>query len=285
MNEVADYVAQVRVALADLPAAVRDELLEDLPEHLAEVAAESEGSLAERLGPPTAYAAELRAAAGAPMGGRRRLTVGPLLRDAVGQARARLRVVDAKGGPIIGYEKVSDSFHPLRPAWWVLRGYLVAMALAHLATDDPIGLLPRFEIGDRTFTGMLVLVVFVVASIWQGLHGSRLSRGPRVAMGIATALLMLPGLASIHRADDDAAGYPSSYQEVSDGYRTVDSVYVFDEHGRPLLDARIFDRVGNPIPASLDWPAPFQVPPAERERPEGGPTGSPAPTPAPSATR
>ncbi|MEE3919703.1 hypothetical protein V2I01_19575 [Micromonospora sp. BRA006-A] len=41
-QEITDYVDRVRAALADLPPAVRDELTEDLPEHLAEVAAEGE---------------------------------------------------------------------------------------------------------------------------------------------------------------------------------------------------------------------------------------------------
>jgi hypothetical protein len=51
-QEIAGYVERVRQALADLPPTVRDELLEDLPEHLAEVAAEDAGAFAERLGPP-----------------------------------------------------------------------------------------------------------------------------------------------------------------------------------------------------------------------------------------
>ncbi|WP_433793465.1 HAAS signaling domain-containing protein [Actinoplanes sp. CA-252034] len=63
-DEIAVYVEGVREALAGLPAATRDELLEDLPEHLAEVLAEGGGSLYERLGPPAAYAAELSATAG-----------------------------------------------------------------------------------------------------------------------------------------------------------------------------------------------------------------------------
>src|SRR5260370_7513852 len=61
-DDVATYAAIVRAQLADLPATERDALLEDLEQHLAEVAAEGEGSLVDRLGPPEAYAVELRAA-------------------------------------------------------------------------------------------------------------------------------------------------------------------------------------------------------------------------------
>ncbi|MFF3866939.1 HAAS signaling domain-containing protein, partial [Micromonospora sp. NPDC001898] len=59
-QEIVDYVTRVRAALADLPPTVRDELTEDLAEHLAEVAAEGDEPLADRLGAPEAYAAELR---------------------------------------------------------------------------------------------------------------------------------------------------------------------------------------------------------------------------------
>ncbi|HEY2947781.1 MAG TPA: hypothetical protein VGJ53_05180 [Micromonosporaceae bacterium] len=38
-QDVARYVERVRAALADLPANQREELLEELPDHLAEVAA------------------------------------------------------------------------------------------------------------------------------------------------------------------------------------------------------------------------------------------------------
>src|SRR2546429_1578515 len=63
-NDVASYASAVRAALAPLPDAERESLLEDLENHLAEVASESDLSLQERLGPPEDYAAELRSAYG-----------------------------------------------------------------------------------------------------------------------------------------------------------------------------------------------------------------------------
>jgi hypothetical protein len=71
-GDVARYAAAVRAAFADLPAPDREALLEDIEDHLVEVAAEPGGPLEERLGPPEAYAAELRAWAGLPSGATRR---------------------------------------------------------------------------------------------------------------------------------------------------------------------------------------------------------------------
>ncbi|RGA00278.1 hypothetical protein DI270_035560, partial [Microbispora triticiradicis] len=58
------YADAVREALADLPPEDRETLLEDLHDHISEVAAEPGLSLEDRLGAPEAYAAELRAAYG-----------------------------------------------------------------------------------------------------------------------------------------------------------------------------------------------------------------------------
>ena len=73
-NDVTDFAARVRAALADLPAADMDALLEDLELHLAEVKAEGEGhsrngwprrritraSSAPRTGPDKSLAQKIR---------------------------------------------------------------------------------------------------------------------------------------------------------------------------------------------------------------------------------
>jgi hypothetical protein len=69
-----EYLDGVRAALADLPAPEVAEILDDVRAHLADLTAELGGevdvaALTARLGPPSAYAAELRAAAGYPPAG------------------------------------------------------------------------------------------------------------------------------------------------------------------------------------------------------------------------
>jgi uncharacterized membrane protein len=65
------FLAGVRAALADLPGSEVEEILEDVRSHLGDLAAElgdglDDRALADRLGTPAGYAAELRAAAGYP---------------------------------------------------------------------------------------------------------------------------------------------------------------------------------------------------------------------------
>ena len=118
-DEITEYVERVRAALADLPEATRDELLEDLPEHLAEIRAEDTVTLTDRLGTPEAYAAELRTTAAGFVGGfpdppKRRFA--PLL-DARDDVLRLLGRADVKAGPAIGYARASEFLVLLRPAW------------------------------------------------------------------------------------------------------------------------------------------------------------------------
>ena len=65
-SAAADYARAVRDALADLAPDQMHAILDGLDDHLAEVAADGTTDLAEALGPPPSYAAELRSAAGLP---------------------------------------------------------------------------------------------------------------------------------------------------------------------------------------------------------------------------
>lgn len=68
---VRTFMAGVRAALADLPAAEADDILDDVRSHIDELTGElgpdaDEEAVVARLGSPESYAAELRAAAGYP---------------------------------------------------------------------------------------------------------------------------------------------------------------------------------------------------------------------------
>jgi hypothetical protein len=245
-DEIAGYVAQVRMALGGLPGSTRDELLDDLPEHLAEVLAEGHGTLVERLGAPAAYAAELLAAAGP-------ADVPPKRRDQLAELREKaggwLRSADTRVGPVLGYARASEFLALLRPAWWVLRGYLLAMVIAHLLDGggSPIGLLPR--VGGNDLTALVLLAAGVVGSIWLGRRGAPTRSWPRYAYFSGTAVLILLALAGFAEADHDARSTPymdATYSGGS-GYESVRDVFVYDGQGHPVEDAQLYDQDGAPL--------------------------------------
>jgi len=102
-TDVDGYLARVRAALDDLPPAAREELLEDLSEHLAEIAAAGLSGYAPRRPP-------------------------------FSTARARLQVFDTKIGPLVGYERTSDLLRLLRPGWWVLAATSPALSRSCCST-------------------------------------------------------------------------------------------------------------------------------------------------------
>jgi hypothetical protein len=258
-DEVAGYVSAVRAALNDLPPSVVDELLEDLPEHLAEVQAEGNGTLRDRLGEPEAYASELRTTAGF-VGG---FPDPPpargwaLPREAVATARRVLDQADVRIGPVIGYEKAGDFLLLLRPAWWVLRGYLAAMAIVWIFDDSrDHGLLPR--LGGSTLLALVWLAACLVASILIGKQARGWSKWPRYALRAGTVVLVLFAISGFVTADNDTRNsnsYPVGDYGGGNPYSGVQDVYVYDSQGHLVPGARLFDQDGSPIQLGSGYPA------------------------------
>ncbi|MDW3845985.1 hypothetical protein NMK34_05130 [Micromonospora sp. BRA006-A] len=293
-QEITDYVDRVRAALADLPPAVRDELTEDLPEHLAEVAAEGEGALVDRLGTPEAYAAELRAAAGAGEG--RRPARFHRLAEARERAATQTRLLDRQLGPVLGHETVSDFLRPLRPAWWLVRGWLAALLISVMVDGGRPGLLPRPD--DNASAGLLLLIGAVVASLWLGRRSAGFTGWPRRLHRLGTAGLLLFGSAVLVDVDRNASSdVYSGYEQTSVDrrYDRIEDVFVYDQQGRLIRDAQLFDQNG--VPIRLGWPNCLDssgAVPAPRNAypycPELAPFGAPAspsiapPAPAPTGS-
>ena len=235
----------VRAALADLPEATRDELLEDLPEHLAEVLADGDGSLVERLGTPggvrrrAAGQRRLRrrlprpAAARAPPRRAARTTLQRLRVDDAGRpalrVRAGQRVPGAAAPGLVGAARLPGGdgarldARRQRPA--------ARPAAPH-----------RRQRGRRP------------AAAGRARAGLDLVRPPLAAPSSGPGARSTPARwcscwwrSAASNADSSARGADYSDVNYDNPYSNVEDLFVYDEQGRLVDHARIFDQDGQPI--------------------------------------
>lgn len=232
-DDVAAYLAEVREALADLPADERAEVLAELEGHLHEVAAE-DGSLTDLLGSPQAYADELRASAGLPP---RAPAVPPRtpLRDRLRDPALRRAALEFA--------------NQLRPAWWLIRAYALVRLLG-AATGTPLDSTLVPKIYGATVLGVLTFVVLAVCSV---LLGQQRLRGPaRWVVWAVNAVLAWTCLAVLwtaaHRVQQISEPPPEPYPGLTSGYSgPITNIYPYDSKGHLLKDVYLYDQNGIPL--------------------------------------
>jgi uncharacterized membrane protein len=240
-SDVAAYAAAVRAELADLPPPDREALVEDLEDHLAEVAAESDAPLASRLGSPREYAAELRLAYGAGRGHHRE----PWGR--LGRWRDGLTSSAA-------YAAVRAFLPELRPAWWVLRAYLAVLtAFLVLSTPQRVGLVPN----PLTSRGLLQIVVTAAAVVLSVHLGRRAASASQAARWLGMTLNVLIGVAGLIALSTMGTGGSAtamySYSArpyyaygMYGGFAPV-NIFAYAPDGRPLDGVLLYDQDGRPF--------------------------------------
>ncbi len=257
---IAGYLAAAAEQLADLPPGERAELLEDLADHLAEIAADEGAAFDTRLGAPAEYAADFRASAGyPPLGSTTDTPAHPgwfrrSAHDATASfERLGTRIAESVDGLPSG-PTLLEFLPRLRPAWWVFRAWLAALVLG---VDWPTG-----AGGASTFlwTGL-----FVVLSVVWGMRTERLGQGAGWAERMLLALLNglavlicligalgggpLPSVTSQPGAYYDgpsAAEYGDS-SGLSMGGAPITNLSAFDLEGNPIAGFQLFDQDGNPV--------------------------------------
>ena len=243
-DDVATYAASVRAALSDLPPDQADVLLEDLEDHLREVATDAGGSLAERLGPPDQYARELRAAYGVAHAGATRQH--PLLRD--------VTVAISRVTTSSWYRQVRAFLPELRPAWWVLRAYLaVLIVMAAISPGYSLGPIPN-PVTKRGFLEIVATGVAIWLSVRIGRRSRQLSQKALVLAYSANMLIALFAVIVLGNmrsfAYSELIGTASPQQTTfANAFAAgqVTNIYPYSQDGKALTNVLLYDQDGRPI--------------------------------------
>ncbi|MFN0282166.1 MAG: hypothetical protein ACKVZ6_09375 [Kineosporiaceae bacterium] len=246
--EVASFVAQVRSYLSDLTPEEVEELSGGLEADLDERLADSmPGAPRADLGDPASYAAELRAAAGLPPrgagGGRRG--------DGPGFVRATWASFADAVRRRPWWPQTRESVVSLRPAWWLVRAWVVYQVVSAVVLGGGWWLPPGF--------GSLVLLLLFCAvsvALGRGLLDARLGtdRRPWVP-GLVTALnvlavLLLPVAVSVAGSARDAETFYEQSPPVPglavDG-SPVRNIFAYDARGTLIPLVQLYDQDGRPL--------------------------------------
>ncbi len=244
-DDVPSYVAAVRARLDDLAPDEVEELTGGLEADLAEALAGFDETPRQRFGDPAAYADELRASADLPP--RQYVPsagIGGALRDMRQAVGANLDAIRA----MPWFAPVRDFLLVVRPAWWVLRAW-VLLSLLRVTTNAE-------ETGIVGGLGSIVLLLLaIVGSVTLGRRTARLSGTGRtlLAIGNVVAVLALVPVGAQFAVPDGRAAESAQYTDASPGSglwmdgEPVTNVVPYDSQGRPLEGVQLYDDQGRPL--------------------------------------
>lgn len=285
-DDVARYAADVRAELSDLTSAEISELLEDLEDHLGEVAAEDTGDLRTRLGTPADYARELRVSAGLPpyqasaSAGVRSADIRsadirsdrPAKRSPADRLRRRATWAKARAtqgktrAAGTAYGAATFKFLPtLRPAWWVVRGWLAVVLLQFLTNDGNERTHPIPRVGNNALVGFIFLLAAISVSVWFAQRPPLRGIPRRLLIAGHVSLAVVAFAAFTEAQGNNWDGYPSQAggpviysNDVSangglmDNGRPVTNLFAYDQSGRLLDGVFVYDQDGNPIQVGVN---------------------------------
>lgn len=227
VDQVEAYITEVRNRLVGIPDDECAELLDDVSAHVREVAREhGADQLVERLGAPEKFGDELRAAAGF------KAAQPP---SSVDRWWSELRL------PTLPNDRIAPVWARLEPAWWVLRGVLVAQLVLWAANVED-AVIPR--IGTSRLLGLVALVFGGGVSYVLGDRRptGEPARRRRIRI-VAELALVLFGVAHVAQASDTQYVYVDNGQSAV-GYDQC----LRDSAGRPIGNLYAFDSTGKLIP-------------------------------------
>ncbi|MDQ0643519.1 hypothetical protein [Microbacterium murale] len=241
-ERIRTFADAVRKHLDDLPADEVDDIIVGLTADLTEQAADRGGVL--ELGDPTAYAAELRSAAGLPERS-----------DAVKRQPLRARVSRRLSHIATGMRRSAfgawllDLFIALRPVWWLLRGFAI-YAIAHALFGAPSfggsgSVLPDSPLGWLILLAMMLVSVQWGRGRWLPQNALRHMRTVISVIAVLTLPFALSSvlIPRVEYVDNGAYQQPGL---LLDGVQ-VGNIFAYDENGELINRVQLYTDRGTPL--------------------------------------
>lgn len=244
---IREFIADVARYFQDLPEPEQRDLLDDLQQHLMELAADDPEALDHELVDPSVYAAELRRSAG--LSDLEEADLRPsrvrLVRNGISERVDRINQQPA-------VQEVREFLPHLRPAWWVVRGWVLTVAAAQLTAGGPWW--RHVPVPGRHVVGLLLALGVIAFSVRLGRDDRDDSRPWRVvdvaaraalALGVFQALTGGMAVEYVTYAEAEAQWEPPVLRH-PDG-EPITNLYLFDADGEPVEDVFVYDGVGRPV--------------------------------------
>ena len=239
LDRRSDYVSAVAVELQDLGGAEREELIEELDDHIAALLVDRpDADLVTELGSPHDYALELRAAAG--LDAEVRATP-PLALGAQLKALAE-RTIDL--GRALTPKWLDRLTPDLGPAWWVLRAYLVVIVIVQALRSGHVDmsnfLWPTYA--THRWPAAIIVAALALLSVRLGRRrpGDAWIRlvvaVVDVVIVVAAALLYRSQLQYDDYGSDNFGAGPTC---------NITNLYPRDSNGAALTGVTLYDQNGN----------------------------------------
>jgi hypothetical protein len=228
------YLARVTEGLHDLPAEEREEMLQDLEAHLAELEDEE---VDQALGTPEAFVEEFRVSAGLDVA---TTTARPGL---VERWRTALDLRSAWLSALVDWPRI-------RPVWVWTRGWLVVSAWSFLYDYEGFERFPIPSIDASTAVGLAFVILATWLSLWvdKGQQGLRAFSSVAFSVVAGFALLgMLLNPMPTYSQLVEVYEQPAFVEQLTtrDG-NPITNLYAYDMDGNPL-DVLLFDQAGRPL--------------------------------------
>jgi hypothetical protein len=246
--QIEAYLAAVRASLHDIAEDERADLLAEVEASLVEAA--GEGDPIASLGPPEAFAAELRASAG----------LGEAVKTHPGPSGVlALRTLALELGRTHAARSAMRIARELAPAWWLIRGFLLVAAIAAVTGASWSLEHPWLPHLPSARWSVSLIVVAVIASLTLGIR----TRGVRgalaaavVALNVVALLAIVPVERHLRRAPATqfvTVSIPSPFtpQGLVDNGRRITNLYPYSRTGTLLHDVLIYDQYGNQVRLGL----------------------------------